>query len=68
MTFASDTSGWFCLKFANPASSGDEKVYKDEYTMSRNSKDIGETDNRDKFLIDLTKILDQSTVLSGSGL
>ena len=33
--------------------------------MSRNSKDIGEIGNRDKFLIDLTKMLDQSTVLSG---
>ena len=26
LAFASDTSGWFCLKFANPVSTGDEKV------------------------------------------
>ena len=36
--------------------------------MSRNSKDISVLGERDKFLIDLTKMLDQGSVLSGSDL
>ena len=53
--WASYTSGWFCLKFANPVPTGDETVCQDEFTMSRNS---GELSDRDVFLIDLTKMLD----------
>ena len=51
MALASDTTGWLCLIFANPSS--DSKVCSDEYTLSKNAIDIGDT-----FEIDLSCLLD----------